>query len=125
LFPRLAGVIALAVSAGAYERQQWSTASKPSFEHDAPVVYQAAGPDVASIQSTVDRFRAALGANNGSTPGPLEAGRREINWDGGGRPRPRSCRRPSPVSRESRRAVHSARQRLRAGFAVFATCRGM
>jgi hypothetical protein len=79
----LAGVIALAVSAGAYERQQWSTALKPSFEHDAPVVYQAAGPDVASIQSTVDRVRAALGANNGSTPGPLEAGRREINWDGG------------------------------------------
>ena len=80
----LAGVIALAVSAGAYEPQQWSTSSKPSFEPDAPVVYQAAGPDVASIQSTVDRFRAALGANNGSSPGPLEAGRREINWDGGG-----------------------------------------
>ena len=48
-------------------------------------VFQSAGPDVASIQSTVDQFRNALGgANNGNTPGPLTGGRREINWDGGG-----------------------------------------
>lgn len=39
----------------------------------------------ASIQGTVDAFRAALGnPNNGNTPGPLVSGRREINWDGGG-----------------------------------------
>src|SRR5262249_45100641 len=38
-----------------------------------------------SIQSTVDGFRAALGgANNGNNPGPINGGRREINWDGGG-----------------------------------------
>jgi PEP-CTERM motif-containing protein len=38
-----------------------------------------------SIQSTVDDFRAALGgANNGNNPGPINGGRREINWDGGG-----------------------------------------
>jgi hypothetical protein len=50
-----------------------------------PVVFQAAGPTVASIQSTVDQYRAALGAiNNGNVPGPLDSGRREINWDGGG-----------------------------------------
>jgi len=48
-----------------------------------PVVIQAAGPDAASIQSAVDGFRAALGDNNGNNPGPLEKGRREINWDGG------------------------------------------
>ncbi|MBC7899718.1 MAG: hypothetical protein H7070_06655 [Saprospiraceae bacterium] len=56
------------------------------FSSAAPAtVYQAAGPDAASIQSTVDQFRAALGgANNGNTPGPLAGGRREINWDGGG-----------------------------------------
>lgn len=49
------------------------------------VVFQAAGPNSASIQSTVDQFRTAIGgANNGNTPGPLAAGRREINWDGGG-----------------------------------------
>jgi hypothetical protein len=50
-----------------------------------PVVFQAAGPNPASIQSTVDQYRAALGAvNNGNAPGPLTEGRREINWDGGG-----------------------------------------
>lgn len=47
-------------------------------------VFQAAGPNAASIQSTVDQFRAALGDNNGNAPGPLLSGRREINWDGGG-----------------------------------------
>ena len=50
-----------------------------------PSVFQAAGPSAASIQSTVDQFRAALGgANNGNVAGPLDTGRREINWDGGG-----------------------------------------
>jgi hypothetical protein len=50
----------------------------------APAVFQAAGPTAASIQSTVDAFRAALGdPNNGNNPGPLSTGRREINWDGG------------------------------------------
>lgn len=51
----------------------------------APKVFQAAGPTVQSIQSTVDAFRAALGEpNNGNVAGPLAIGRREINWDGGG-----------------------------------------
>jgi hypothetical protein len=50
----------------------------------APLVFQAAGPSAASIQSSVDEYRAALGAPNGSTAGPLPDGRREINWDGGG-----------------------------------------
>jgi hypothetical protein len=54
-------------------------------EIDQPRVFQAAGPNAASIQSTVDAFRAALGnPNNGNAPGPLVGGRREINWDGGG-----------------------------------------
>ena len=40
-----------------------------------PTVFQAAGPSAASIQSTVDQFRAALGAvNNGNNPGqPADA----------------------------------------------------
>jgi hypothetical protein len=51
----------------------------------SPIVFQAAGPTVESIQSMVDAFRAALGGvNNGNAPGPLTEGRREINWDGGG-----------------------------------------
>jgi hypothetical protein len=54
------------------------------FGQDA-VVFQAAGPNAGSIQGTVDQFRAALGGgNNANLPGPLDAGRREINWDGGG-----------------------------------------
>ncbi|HEU4391002.1 MAG TPA: hypothetical protein VFV34_24565 [Blastocatellia bacterium] len=49
-----------------------------------PAVFQAAGPTAASIQDSVDAYRAALGApNNGNLPGPLATGRREINWDGG------------------------------------------
>jgi hypothetical protein len=48
-------------------------------------VFQAAGPNPASIQSTIDQFRAALGGvDNKNNPGPLGGGRREINWDGGG-----------------------------------------
>jgi hypothetical protein len=47
------------------------------------VIFQAAGPTAASIQSTVDAYRLALGdPNNGNLPGQL-SGRREINWDGG------------------------------------------
>jgi hypothetical protein len=53
----------------------------------APLVFQAAGPAVASIQNTVDRFRASLGGvNNGNLAGPFASGRREINWDGYGSP---------------------------------------
>jgi hypothetical protein len=47
----------------------------------------SAGGDAtpASIQATVDSFRAALGnPNNANNPGPISGGRREINWDGGG-----------------------------------------
>jgi hypothetical protein len=51
----------------------------------APVVLSASGSDAASIQATVDSFRAALGdPNNGSVPASFPDGRREINWDGGG-----------------------------------------
>jgi len=46
------------------------------------LVFQAAGPTAESIQSTVEAYRAALGAPNGSNEGPLAEGRREINWDG-------------------------------------------
>ena len=54
-------------------------------QSEKPTVFQAAGPSVASIQSTVDQFRAALGGdNNGNNPAdPDGRGHREINWDGG------------------------------------------
>jgi hypothetical protein len=58
---------------------------KDKKDFDPPMVFQAAGPTAAAIQSTVDAFRAALGnPNNGNNAGPLTTGRREINWDGGG-----------------------------------------
>jgi len=50
----------------------------------APKVFQAAGPTVASIQSTVDEYRAALGQPNNGNLTAQASGRREINWDGGG-----------------------------------------
>ncbi len=62
-----------------------ATVQTTVIERTRAGVFQAAGTNAASIQSTVDQFRAALGGvNNGTTPGPLATGRREINWDGGG-----------------------------------------
>jgi hypothetical protein len=55
----------------------------PPTDVAVPVVFQAAGPSTASIQSSIDAFRAELGNNNLNNPGPLPMGRREINWDGG------------------------------------------
>src|SRR5215831_13732952 len=53
----------------------------------AVTIFSDSGANAASITGTVDAFRAALGnPNNGNSPGPLVAGRREINWDGGGPP---------------------------------------
>src|SRR6266542_2555216 len=49
-----------------------------------PTVFQAAGPNVASIQSSVDAFRTALGNPNNGNAGSLMTGHREINWDGAG-----------------------------------------
>jgi hypothetical protein len=69
--------ILFAVSGIAQEQDNLSTDS-------VPVVFQAAGTNAVSIQSTVDAFRARLGdPNNLNNPGPLKNGRREINWDGG------------------------------------------
>lgn len=61
------------------------TAQAQGRDDVPPAVFQAAGATVASIQSTVDAYRARLGdPNNLNNPGPLGLkGRREINWDGG------------------------------------------
>src|SRR6476660_722500 len=61
-----------------------SETAQAQADQPTPQVFQAAGPDAASIQSSVDAFRAALGDRNGNNPGPLPIkGGREINWDGG------------------------------------------
>lgn len=50
----------------------------------APIVFQAAGPNAASIQNTIEEYRTALGGGNNGNDGHHPDGRREINWDGGG-----------------------------------------
>jgi hypothetical protein len=60
-----------------------SETAEAQANQPTPLVFQAAGPDAASIQSGVDAFRASLGDNNLNNPGPIQKGRREINWDGG------------------------------------------
>jgi hypothetical protein len=78
-----AGVAVVGTQAGTGVAAQAATAAKAPL--DAPVVFQAAGPNIAAIQGTIDAFSAALGGiNNGNAAGPLPDGRREINWDGGG-----------------------------------------
>jgi hypothetical protein len=47
------------------------------------IVFEAAGPDAASITSTRDAFRAAVGGGSVAGPNGSFGGlRREINWDG-------------------------------------------
>ena len=65
-------------------RQTAHAQDNTSKDFVPPVVFQAAGPNAASIQSTVDAFRAALGNPNNGNAGPLNTGHREINWDGAG-----------------------------------------
>jgi len=57
----------------------------PATAAAAPIQFTASGATAGDILGTVDAFRAAIGGgNNGNTPGAQGAGRREINWDGGG-----------------------------------------
>src|SRR5262245_52655620 len=80
-----AGLLVFGTSVAALGTAQAQGDDDRSKEFVTPTVFQAAGPTIASIQSTVDQYRAALGlVNNGIAPGPLASGRREINWDGGG-----------------------------------------
>lgn len=76
-----AAVVALPRFAGAQDDVlQTSVVAENS---DPVTVFQAAGPNTTSIQSSVDQFRATVGApNNGNGPSAV-TGRREINWDGG------------------------------------------
>jgi len=87
----LSTILPVAQAASAEDSKQPEAVSQSAIAQDnqtpvaaTPTVFQAAGPNAASIQSTVDAFRAALGNPvNGNNPGPLLVGRREINWDGG------------------------------------------
>ena len=84
-FGLLSVVMSVAVSHAQALGDITQASVKPTQDSVPPIVFQAAGPTITSIQSSVDGFRAALGApNNGNAAGPLAGGRREINWDGGG-----------------------------------------
>ena len=63
---------------------RYTNAQNTTRDFVPPSVFQAAGKDVASIQSSVDAFRAALGNPNNGNAGPMDTGHREINWDGVG-----------------------------------------
>ena len=76
-----AALVALPRLAGAHDDIS-PTVAAPEIS-DAVTVFQAAGPNTSSIQSSVDQYRATVGApNNGNGPSAV-TGRREINWDGG------------------------------------------
>jgi len=62
------------------------TLAAPGTSEAGFTPYSVGGDNTtASIQPTVDAFRAAVGDPvNGNNAGPLTSGRREINWDGGG-----------------------------------------
>jgi hypothetical protein len=77
----------------------------PAQAHALPIVFQATGTTAPGIQATVDAFRASLGDNNGSTAGPLDEGRREINWDGGGVATPSVVGTPFSGFQDSRGAL--------------------
>src|SRR5262245_1427083 len=57
----------------------------PPVSSGTPITFSASGANAAAIQATVNDFRTALGGiDNLNNAGPIDTGRREINWDGGG-----------------------------------------
>jgi hypothetical protein len=82
-YPALAVLTAMSLMASSIGEARAQSTDPQTFE--PPAVFQAAGPNTASIQASLDSYRLALGGvNNGVAPGPIASGRREINWDGGG-----------------------------------------
>jgi hypothetical protein len=81
-FPRLTGRrVATAAATAAAALALALVAPDPAGAQEARV-FRDSGPDAASIQDTVDRFRNALGTLNANEVGSRGSGRREINWDG-------------------------------------------
>ena len=82
-YPALTVLTAMSLMAASLGEARAQSTNPKTFE--APAVFQAAGPNAASVQASLDAYRLALGGdNNGIAKGPLTTGRREINWDGGG-----------------------------------------
>ncbi len=80
----LSALVSLPVRPAAHA-QGYQSYGYAARDVEPPTVFQAAGPTAASIQSSVDAYRAALGGLNTTIPTePFTSGRREISWDGGG-----------------------------------------
>jgi len=82
-----AAIVALAVLVSVpvhrtYGQEAIPLSPEVATDFVAPIVFQAAGPSAASIQTAVAEYRIALGDQNKDADGPKDAGRREINWDG-------------------------------------------
>jgi hypothetical protein len=73
---------ALGVGAAGLSPAATGAAAHPPAAMPSAIVRRASGPDAASIQAAVDRFRADLGGANNGVGGTFPGGRREINWDG-------------------------------------------
>jgi hypothetical protein len=61
--------------------QKWMILMAVAAAPAGAAVFTAAGANPAAIETSVNAFRAALGANNG-VGAPAASGRREVNWDG-------------------------------------------
>jgi PEP-CTERM motif len=71
----------------------------PARVNAGPIsIVSGSGANPAAIQAVVDQFRLDLGdPNNGNTSGSQDAGRREVNWDGGGAAAPATVF-PTPMN---------------------------
>ena len=107
LYPATAAMLTASLILSQVGTAQAQVAPAKGFQ--APVVFQAAGPDSASILGAVDGYRLALGeVNNGNTPGPLSSGRREIPTCG----KPSRPRSQSLDALRSKSTFRRARSRL-------------
>lgn len=80
----------------------------PSVGHASSITFSVGGDNTAaSIQATVDGFRAAIGGANNGNGGPTTSGRREINWDGGGLMTPTATGTPLTAFLNNRGALMS------------------
>jgi hypothetical protein len=80
-FVLLSGLVSFSIRQ-AYGQDNTSEVAATTRDFVAPIVFQATGPSVASIQNSVAEYRLALGDPNNGNNASKESGRREINWDG-------------------------------------------
>ena len=80
-FILLSGLVSFSIRQ-AHGQDNTSEVAPTTRDFVEPIVFQAAGPSVASIQNSVAEHRLALGDPNNGNNASKESGLREINWDG-------------------------------------------